>query len=45
MSLPFDNFRHRFIALSQFDSTRPERLLRASSRRRAVLAVLLKENS
>jgi hypothetical protein len=45
MSLPFDNFRHRFIALSQFEPTSPERLPRALSRRRAVLAVMLKENS
>jgi len=45
MSLSFDKFRHRFIALSQFAPTRPERLPRALSRRRVVLAVMLKENS
>jgi hypothetical protein len=45
MPLPFDKFRYRFIALSQFDPTRPERLPRALSHRRVVLAVMLKENS
>jgi hypothetical protein len=45
MSLPFDKFRYRFIALSQFDPIKPERLPRALSRCRAVLAVMLKENS
>jgi hypothetical protein len=44
MSLPFDNFRHRFIALSQFDPTSLSAcrvLYRAAA---LFLAVLLKEN-
>jgi hypothetical protein len=45
MSLPFDKFRRRFIALSQFDPTSPERLPQALLRRRVVLAVMPKENS
>jgi hypothetical protein len=45
MSLSVDKFRHRFIALSQFDPTTPERLPRALSRLRVALTVMLKENS